>query len=100
LLEWYFSKYSQTQNLLDCVKRGLRLEPFFHDGDPDLRLDCILSDTLEPLVPEMLFGPFEGQLYLPAATIKLGDDQRRKIEIGGQKDQMPAVFGIVELDLL
>jgi hypothetical protein len=46
----------------------------------------------------MPFDPFEEQFDLPAATIKLGDGQRGQIEIVGQKDQMPVVFGIVELD--
>lgn len=47
----------------------------------------------------MLFDPFEEWFDLPAATIKLGDDQRRQIEVVGQEDQMPVVFGIVELDV-
>src|SRR3989338_10841442 len=46
----------------------------------------------------MLFDPFEKQFDLPAATIKFGNGQRRQVEVVGQKDQMPVVFGIVEFD--
>ena len=46
----------------------------------------------------MLFDPFEEQFDLPATTVKLGDRQRRQIEVVGQKDQIFFVFGIVEFD--
>ena len=29
------------------------------DGNPDLRLDCILGGSVKPLDPEMLFDPLE-----------------------------------------
>ena len=86
--------------------RSFGIEPFFHDGDqdvnrnynPNLCLHCIFGSAIEPLDPKMLFYPFEEQFDLPAATIKLSDGHRRQLEVVGQKDQVPVVFGIVELD--
>jgi len=45
----------------------------------------------------MLFDPFEEQLDLPTATIKIGNALRRQIEMVGQKDQFLA-FGIFDAD--
>jgi len=44
----------------------------------------------------MLFDPFEEQLDLPTATIKIGDALSRQIEVVGQKDQRFAL-GIFDL---
>src|SRR5947208_3567962 len=46
----------------------------------------------------MLLDPFEKQLDLPAATIKLGDGERRQDEIVGEKHQPLAGCGIFESD--
>ena len=63
-----------------------------------MSLDCILGGAIETLDTQMLFDPFEEQLDLPATTIKIGNGQCGQIEIVGQKNQMPVVHGIVELD--
>ena len=44
----------------------------------------------------MLLDPLEEQLYLPAAAVQLGNCQCRQLEIVGQKDEQPVVFGVVE----
>src|SRR4029077_3429619 len=46
----------------------------------------------------MLLDPFEKQLDLPPATIKLGDGERRQDEIVGEKHQPPAGCGVFESD--
>jgi len=63
-----------------------------------LCFDRVLGGALEPLDPKMLFDPLEKQFDLPAATVKLGDGQRRQLEVVGQEDQIPVMLGIVELD--
>ena len=44
----------------------------------------------------MLFDPFEKQLHLPAATIKLGDGECGQGEIVGEKHQPLAGIGVLE----
>ena len=46
----------------------------------------------------MLLDPFEKQLDLPAATIKLGDGECRQGEIVGEKHQPLAGCGVLEPD--
>lgn len=36
----------------------------------------------------MLLDPLEEQFDLPAATVKLGDRERRQLEVVGQKDEL------------
>ena len=68
------------------------------DGSPYLRLDCVFGDAKERFDAQVPFDPLEKQFDLPAATVKLGDGQRRQLEVVGQEDQIPVVLGIVELD--
>ena len=63
-----------------------------------MRLHGVLGGAVKRLDAQILFDPFEEQLDLPAATIKLRDGQRRQVEIVGQEDQVLVVFGIVEFD--
>jgi hypothetical protein len=63
-----------------------------------LSLDGILAGAVEPLDPKILFDLLEEQFDLPAATIQLRNGQRRQVEVVCEKDQIPLVFGIVDLD--
>ncbi len=45
------------------------------DGDPDLRLHGVLAGAIEGLDAEVLLGPLEEQLHLPAAFVYLCDGQ-------------------------
>ena len=42
----------------------------------------------------MLFDPLEEKLDLPAALVEIGDGERRKVEVVGQKDEETLVFFI------
>ena len=55
------------------------------DGDPDLSFDCILGGAIKGLDPKMLLDPFEKQLYLPTAAIKIGNRDGRQDKVVGQK---------------
>ena len=39
------------------------------NSDPDLRFDCVLRGAIEGFDSEMLFDPFEEQLYLPTGLV-------------------------------
>ena len=77
-----------------------------HDGDehigghryPNLRLHRILARSQKTLNAQMLLGPFEEQLHLPAALVKRSNDQRRQSRVVGQKHQRLACLGIFEAD--
>ncbi len=78
----------------------------FHDSDqqvsgdsnPHLSLDCVLGSTKENFDTKMLLDPFEEQLDLPTASIKLGDSDCRQREVVGQEHQPFSGFGIFESD--
>ena len=82
------------------------MESFFHDSDqqvsgdsnPHLSLDCVLRSTKENFDTKMLLDPFEEQLDLPTASIKLGDSDCRQREVVGQEHQPFSGFGIFESD--
>src|SRR6267143_1164351 len=57
------------------------------DGDPDLGPQSILGSAVEILDAQVLLDPFEEQLDLPTAAIKLGDSQGWQAEVVGQKDE-------------
>src|SRR5665213_2034713 len=46
----------------------------------------------------MLLDPLEEQFDLPAATIELGNGERRKGEVVAQKDQSLSAHGVLEAD--
>ena len=54
----------------------------------------IFGSAAEGLDAEMLLDPFEEQFDLPSAFVELGDGQRRKDEIVGQKNEMLFPFSI------
>ena len=60
--------------------------------------DGVLGGTEESLVPKMLLDPFEKQLDLPPAAIKLGDGECWQGEIVGQEHQPLAGCGVSESD--
>ena len=55
------------------------------DGNPDLSFDCILGGAIKGLDPEMLLDPFEKQLHLPAAAIKICNRDGRQDKIVGKE---------------
>lgn len=55
------------------------------DGDPDLRFHRILVHAEKRLEAQMLHDPFEKELDLPTAFIKLRDDQCRKFKVVGEE---------------
>lgn len=60
--------------------------------------DRVLGGAEEDFDTKMLLDPFEKQLDLPAATIKLGDGERRQDEIVGEEHQAFAGCGVFESD--
>ena len=82
------------------------MESFFHDGDkqvsgdsdPYLSFDRVLGSTEKGLDTKMLLDPFEEQLDLPPASIKLGDGDCRQREVVGEEHQPLSGFGILESD--
>ena len=57
------------------------------DRDPDLRLDGVLAGAQKRLDSQMLFYPFEEQLYLPSLPIKCGDHLGLERKVVGQESQ-------------
>ena len=53
------------------------------DGNPDLSLYSIFRGAIERFNSQMLLDPFEEELYLPSASIKLRDGQGWKRKIVG-----------------
>ncbi len=45
----------------------------------------MLGSSKKGFDPEMLFDPFEKQLHLPAAAIKIGNRDGRQNEVVGQE---------------
>ena len=93
--------------VLSTARRGfivLQRDPNAHVGEkpkaggPDLGLDGVLGGAEEAFDLEVLLDPFEEQLDLPAAFVKLGDGERRHGEVVGQEGQGLAGFRIVEFD--
>jgi len=55
------------------------------DGNPYLRVYCILAGSVERLDVQMLFDPFEETFHLPTFPIKFSNGQVRMCEVIGQK---------------
>ena len=55
------------------------------DGNPYLRVDCILACAVERLNVQMLFDPFEETFYLPTFPVKFSNGQVRMYEVVGQE---------------
>src|SRR5664279_271967 len=68
------------------------------DGRPDLGAHGVGRRALKGFDAQMLFDPFEEQFDLPAATIELGDGQRRRGEVVSQEDQRLARFWVAIAD--
>lgn len=84
-LENFVEAHVQPQLLLDDGHQNIDRE-----GNPDLRLHCVLGGTIEGLDPQMLFDPAEEQLHLPPGSIQLGDGERREQKGVGQEGQARA----------
>lgn len=82
------------------------MQAFFQDGDeqingdggPDLSAHRVRRSAVKGFDAQMLLEPFEEEFDLPAASIELGDGQRRHGEVVGQKDQRLACFWITIAD--
>jgi hypothetical protein len=68
------------------------------DGDPDLRLHCILGGSVEAFDTKVLFDPLEKEFNLPSAFVEGANGERRKRFLVGQEHQRLARFWIVEAD--
>ena len=76
-----FLEYGDAQNLENGVEAQVQVQPLpddgyqdvDRDGDPHLRLDCVLRDSEERLDPEMLLDPPEEEFDLPALLVQQGD---------------------------
>ncbi len=55
------------------------------DGNPYLRVYCILAGSVERLDVQMLFDPFEETFHLPTFPIKFSNGQVRMCEVIGQE---------------
>ncbi len=64
------------------------------DRDPDLSPQGVLGSAVEILDAQVLLDPFEEQLDLPTAAIKLGDSQWWQAEVVGQKDESLIRLGV------
>ena len=69
------------------------------DGDPDLRFDRVLVDTEKRFDAQMLLDPFEEQLDLPTAFVKLRDGQGWDFEIAGEEAKALVVFLVIKCDV-
>lgn len=84
----------------------LEFEPFLQDRDQEVRGDCdpdlslhgVLGCAVEGFDPKMLFDPLEEDFDLPGASVKLGDGERRKLEVVAQEDESFPGFRILEPD--
>src|SRR5258706_16088864 len=63
------------------------------DRDPNLSPQGVLGSAVEILDAQVLLDPFEEQLDLPTAAIKLGDSQWWRADVVGHKDE--ALIGLL-----
>ena len=68
------------------------------DGRPDLHPHTVGGSAEETPEAQMLFDPAEEQLDGPASAIDLGDEQRREVELVGDKDERIAGLRVHEAD--
>ena len=73
-------------------------EPINGDGGPDLGAHRVGTGAIKGFDAQMLLDPFEEPFDLPAASIQLGDGQRRHGEVVGQEDEGFAGEGIAIAD--
>ena len=101
-----FLEYGDAQNLENCVKAQVQIQPLpddgyqdvDRDGDPHLRLHGILRGPEECLDPKMLLDPPEEELDLPALLVQQGDAFRGKGKIVGEEDQVLPGFRVDKPD--
>lgn len=55
------------------------------DGNPYLRVNCILARSVERLNVQMLLNPFEETFHLPMSPIKFSNSQVRMCKVVGQE---------------
>jgi len=68
------------------------------DGGPYLGLDGIFDGTGKLLDSSVLIDPFEGQLHLSTAFVKLSDHDGRQLEVAGQEDDPFICYNIEVTD--
>ncbi len=64
---------------------GNRYQHIGANGDPNLRLHCVLARTSERLNAQILLDPLEVQLDLPELAAQLRDQLGFGAEVVGQK---------------
>jgi hypothetical protein len=77
LIQWGFLEHRDAQNLQKRVEGNLQRQPLLNDrgedvnrdGNPDLRLHCVLGSPVKRLDPKVLLDPTKEQLDLPAELI-------------------------------
>ncbi len=85
----------------NLVQTEIESELLFHDGDehvngdrhPDLSLHGVLRGTEKGFEAEGLLDPPEEQFDLPTGSIEWCAGQGREQQIGGEKNEAPAVVG-------
>lgn len=85
-MEWRFFGQDHARRFQDFIDAhlgfGLMLNDYNHavsgDGGVDLDANCVLSLTPKPLDIEVLLHPFEEQLDLPSAFVKVRNLQSIK----------------------
>jgi hypothetical protein len=100
-------KYGCAEDLQDFTEFAFNPEFLLDDCDeyvdtdrnPDLGLHGILRCAVESLDVQVLFDPFEEELDLPAASVKLSDNQRWQVEVVGQKKQSPSTIDVMIADI-
>jgi hypothetical protein len=102
----FFLENSDAQNLENCVKALLQMQPLLddgyqdvdRDGDPYLGLHGVLRGPEERLDPQMLLDPPEEEFDLPPLLVEQSDTFRRKGKIVCQKNQVLLVLDVEESD--
>ena len=81
-----------------------QIQPLLHDcnrdvgrdGDPYLRLDCVLRVAVKRLDAKVLFDPFKKQLHLPSLLVKSANRDGGQCKVVGQKLERLASLDIDE----
>ena len=85
LKRWeHFLEKNDAENLQDFAKTQLDFEFFLEnrnkninaDVNPDLSFHCVLGSTKKSFDTQILLDPFEKDLYLPMAFVKLSNSRR------------------------
>lgn len=101
MIDWQFLERSDAQQLEDCVEAGLEREALLDDGDehidaygdPFSGLHRAWRRPEEVPDAQVLFDPFEEQLDLPPAPVKVGDGAGGSVKLLVRKTSVLPVSG-------